>query len=236
MLGGDAVLAPTVIITQSAQSFEARILSSAGHALLDIGDASGEKVAERLAATCRRPRPAGLRRKVGRSTRRRDPCRHHCSGHPDRPGARRGLCATRDSRAASPRATTSVECAPNSSTGCEPTAVTHRSSVRAATRPTRRASHPPTLAVHRDPDPGSFEYFSELLAGELAALVGVEDLRPARPSRLPRLNGRLVGRVLDLLEVMGAKISLGPFWLVRKIRILPPVLLLSLLFPQLERA
>ena len=53
MLGGDAVLAPTVIITQSAQSFEARILSSAGHALLDIGDASGEKVAERLAATCR---------------------------------------------------------------------------------------------------------------------------------------------------------------------------------------
>ena len=44
---------------------------------------------------------------------------------------------------------------------------------------TRRASHPPTLAVHRDPDPGSFEYFSELLAGELAALVGVEDLRPA---------------------------------------------------------
>ena len=53
MLGGDAVLAPTVIITQSAQSFKARILSSAGHALLDIGDASGEKVAERLAATCR---------------------------------------------------------------------------------------------------------------------------------------------------------------------------------------
>ena len=32
-----------------------------------------------------------------------------------------------------------------------------------------------------------------------------------RPSRLPRLNGRLVGRVLDLLEVMGAKISLGSF-------------------------
>ena len=32
-----------------------------------------------------------------------------------------------------------------------------------------------------------------------------------RPSRLPRLNGRLVGRVLDLLEVIGAKISLGSF-------------------------
>ena len=31
------------------------------------------------------------------------------------------------------------------------------------------------------------------------------------PSRLPRLNGRLNGRVLDLLEVVGAKISLGLF-------------------------
>ena len=41
----------------------------------------------RLIDRARRPRPAGLRRKVGRSTRRRDPCRHHCSGHPDRPGA-----------------------------------------------------------------------------------------------------------------------------------------------------
>ena len=52
-LGGDAETAPTVIVTQNAQAFEARILSSAGHALLDIGEASGEKVAERLAATGR---------------------------------------------------------------------------------------------------------------------------------------------------------------------------------------
>ena len=51
--GGDAETAPTVIVTQSAQAFEARILSSAGHALLDIGEASGKKVAERLAATGR---------------------------------------------------------------------------------------------------------------------------------------------------------------------------------------
>ena len=51
ILGGDAALVPTVIVTQSAQAFEARILSFAGHALLDIGDASGKKVAERLAAT-----------------------------------------------------------------------------------------------------------------------------------------------------------------------------------------
>ena len=56
-LRGDAETAPTVIVTPSAQAFEARILSSAGHALLDIGDASGKKVAERLAATGRfRPR------------------------------------------------------------------------------------------------------------------------------------------------------------------------------------
>ena len=52
-LSGDAETAPTVIVTQDAQAFEARILSSAGHALLDIGEASGEKVAERLAATGR---------------------------------------------------------------------------------------------------------------------------------------------------------------------------------------
>ena len=52
-LVGDAETTPPVIVTQSAQAFEARILSSAGHALLDIGEASGEKVAERLAATGR---------------------------------------------------------------------------------------------------------------------------------------------------------------------------------------
>ena len=52
-LDGDAATAPTVIVTQNAQAFEARILSSAGHALLDIGDASSKKVAERLAATGR---------------------------------------------------------------------------------------------------------------------------------------------------------------------------------------
>ena len=52
-LGGDAATAPTVIVTQNAQAFEARILSSAGHVLLDIGDASNEMVAERLAATGR---------------------------------------------------------------------------------------------------------------------------------------------------------------------------------------
>ncbi len=52
-LGGDAETAPTVIVTENAQTFEARILSSAGHALLDIGEASGEKITERLAATGR---------------------------------------------------------------------------------------------------------------------------------------------------------------------------------------
>ena len=52
-LEGDAATAPTVIVTQNAQAFEARILSSAGHALLDIGDASSEGIAERLAATGR---------------------------------------------------------------------------------------------------------------------------------------------------------------------------------------
>ena len=53
MLGGDVATAPKVIVTQNAQAFEARILSSAGQALLDIGDAPSEKVAERLAATGR---------------------------------------------------------------------------------------------------------------------------------------------------------------------------------------
>ena len=52
-LEGDAETAPTVIVTENAQAFEARILSSTGHALLDIGEASGEKIAERLATTGR---------------------------------------------------------------------------------------------------------------------------------------------------------------------------------------
>lgn len=50
-LSGDAT-APTVIVTQKAQQREARVLSSAGWALLDVGDdTSTEKAAELLAAT-----------------------------------------------------------------------------------------------------------------------------------------------------------------------------------------
>ena len=52
-LSGDVESPSAVIVTQDAQAFEARILSSAGHALLDIGDASAEKVAKQLAATGR---------------------------------------------------------------------------------------------------------------------------------------------------------------------------------------
>ena len=39
-LAGDSKTAPTVIVTQNAQDSTARILSSAGHALLDVGEAS----------------------------------------------------------------------------------------------------------------------------------------------------------------------------------------------------
>ena len=52
-LVGNAETAPTVIVAQGAQAIEASILSSAGHALLDVGEASAEKVAERLAVTGR---------------------------------------------------------------------------------------------------------------------------------------------------------------------------------------
>ena len=37
--------------------------------------------------------------------------------------------------------------------------------------------HPAALAVHRDPDTSIFQHIGEGDAGELAALVGVEDLR-----------------------------------------------------------
>ena len=50
-LGGDKKTTPTVIVTPSAQAFEARVLAAAGHAMLDVGEASAQKVAERLAAT-----------------------------------------------------------------------------------------------------------------------------------------------------------------------------------------
>ena len=52
-LSGNAESPPTVIVTENAGAFEARILSSAGHALLDIGDAACEKIADRLAASGR---------------------------------------------------------------------------------------------------------------------------------------------------------------------------------------
>ena len=52
-LAGNAAAAPTVIVTQNAQAFEARILAAAGHALLDVGDAPAATLAERLAATGR---------------------------------------------------------------------------------------------------------------------------------------------------------------------------------------
>ena len=39
--------------------------------------------------------------------------------------------------------------------------------------------HAPAPAVHRDGDPGVVEYGGELHAGELAALVGVEDIGAA---------------------------------------------------------
>lgn len=53
VLGGDAETSPTVIVTQNAQAFEAGILSSVGHALLDIGEASTAKIAKWLAGTGR---------------------------------------------------------------------------------------------------------------------------------------------------------------------------------------
>src|SRR5207248_9210794 len=39
--------------------------------------------------------------------------------------------------------------------------------------------HAPAIAVHADGDPMSLEGGGEIVAGELAALVGIEDLRPA---------------------------------------------------------
>ena len=60
ILRGDEKTPPTVIVTNNAQAFEARILAAAGHPLLDVGDASAKKVTERLAATDRfAPRQLG---------------------------------------------------------------------------------------------------------------------------------------------------------------------------------
>lgn len=50
-IAGDLEKAPKFIVTQNAQESTARLLSSAGHALLDVGEASTEIVVERLAAT-----------------------------------------------------------------------------------------------------------------------------------------------------------------------------------------
>ena len=47
-LEGDARIPPNVIVTQDAQRFEARVLSSAGQAVLEVGEISTEKVTELL--------------------------------------------------------------------------------------------------------------------------------------------------------------------------------------------
>ena len=49
-LNGNSEAPPNVIVTQDAKRFEARILSSAGHAVLEVGDTSTEKVADLLGA------------------------------------------------------------------------------------------------------------------------------------------------------------------------------------------
>ncbi|MXY54177.1 MAG: DUF3883 domain-containing protein [Gammaproteobacteria bacterium] len=51
VLPGNDTAPPSVIVAPNAHAFDARILVSAGHALLDIGDAPANGVAERLAAT-----------------------------------------------------------------------------------------------------------------------------------------------------------------------------------------
>src|SRR5204863_9017474 len=50
--------------------------------------------------------------------------------------------------------------------------------------------HAPALAVHADGDPVPLEGAGKVVAGELAALVGIEDLRPAvaRESFLERFD------------------------------------------------
>src|ERR1019366_9227254 len=50
---------------------------------------------------------------------------------------------------------------------------------------------PATLAVHADGDAGVIEHLDPLLAGELRALVGVEDLRGSEPGLL---RGNQLGR------------------------------------------
>ena len=52
-LSGDAATPTTVILAQGGNTLEASMLSSAGHALLDIGDALSERIADRLDATGR---------------------------------------------------------------------------------------------------------------------------------------------------------------------------------------
>src|SRR3954454_13745451 len=43
--------------------------------------------------------------------------------------------------------------------------------------------HAPALAVHADPDAVGLQHAGEVGAGELTALIGIEDLRPAEPSQ-----------------------------------------------------
>jgi len=51
MLTGDSENSLTVIVTQDAHRFEARVLSSAGHAVLQVGETSTQRVAALLEAT-----------------------------------------------------------------------------------------------------------------------------------------------------------------------------------------
>jgi hypothetical protein len=71
--------------------------------------------------------------------------------------------------------------------------------------------HAPAFAVHADHDPVPLQGAGEVIAGELAALVGIEDLRPAiaRERFLERLDAKIgAERLLNLNSDISCRESL----------------------------
>src|SRR3954454_10302545 len=69
--------------------------------------------------------------------------------------------------------------------------------------------HPAAATIHRDPDSGRRQHAREGGAGELASLVGIEDLRPTEPRQrfLERRDAERTSMVLDKRQASTARLA-----------------------------
>jgi hypothetical protein len=72
--------------------------------------------------------------------------------------------------------------------------------------------HPPTAAVHGDPDSRSHQYAREGCAGELAALISIEDLRLSKPCQRLLERPHAERAIHGVGQAVGRKNTVWSLW------------------------